>query len=95
MQKLKYHVLKTINYEKEEMIPLSEEENKSYEEQDVCYICKKKIYFDKNDENENNENNAKFKKYRKVKNYCHYIRKFRKAAHRNYNLKYKLPKNIQ
>ena len=43
MQKLKYHVLKTINYEKEEMIPLSEEENKSYEEQDVCYICKKKF----------------------------------------------------
>ena len=35
MQKLKYHVLKTINYEKEEMIPLSEEENKSYEEQDA------------------------------------------------------------
>ena len=67
MQKLKYHVLKTINYEKEEMIPLSEEENKSYEEQDVCYISKKKNYFDKNDENENNENNAKFKKYRKVK----------------------------
>ena len=67
MQKLKYHVLKTINYEKEEMIPLSEEENKSYEEQDVCYICKKKNYFDKTDENENNENNAKFKKYRKVK----------------------------
>ena len=45
MQKLKYHVLKTINYEKEEMIPLSEEENKSYEEQDVCYICKKKKLF--------------------------------------------------
>ena len=67
MQKLKYHVLKTINYEKEEMIPLSEEENKSYEEQDVCYISKKNNYFDKNDENENNENNAKFKKYRKVK----------------------------
>ena len=26
---------------KKEMIPLSEEENKFYEEQDVCYICKK------------------------------------------------------
>ena len=35
------------------MIPLSEEEIKSYEEQDVCHICKKKFYLDENDENEN------------------------------------------
>ena len=25
------------------MIPLSEEENKSYEEQDECHICRKKL----------------------------------------------------
>ena len=37
-KKLKDHALKIINYEKKEMIPLSEEENKSYEEQDVCHI---------------------------------------------------------
>ena len=30
-KKLKDHALKIINYEKKEMIPLSEEENKSYE----------------------------------------------------------------
>ena len=30
------------------MMPLSKEENKSYEEQDVCHICKKKFNSDKN-----------------------------------------------
>ena len=40
-EKLKDHALKIINYEKEGMIPLSKEENKSYEEHDVCHICKK------------------------------------------------------
>ena len=42
------------------MITLSEEENKSYEEQDVCHICKKKFHFNEND-----------KKYKKVKDHCH------------------------
>ena len=40
-KKLKNHALKIINYEKKDIIPLSEEENKSYEEQEVCHICKK------------------------------------------------------
>ena len=31
------------------MIPLSEEENKSYEEQDTCHICRKKFNSDKKD----------------------------------------------
>ena len=73
------------------MIPLSEEENKSYEEQEVCHICKKKFYLDENDENKNDE---KFKKYQKVKDHCHYTGKFRGAAHSDCNLRYKVPKNI-
>ena len=80
-KKLKDHALKIINYEKKEMISLSEEENKSYEEQDVCHICRKKFHLDKND-----------KKYQKVKNYYHYTRKFRGAANNNCNLRYKIPK---
>ena len=78
---------------KKEMIPLSEDENKSYEEQDVCHICKKKFFLDENendenDENENNENendeneNDKNEKYRKVKD------------HNNCNLRYKTPREI-
>ena len=57
-KKFKDHALKIINYAKKEMIPLSEEENKSYEEEDVCQICRKNS--DKND-----KNNKKFK------DHCH------------------------
>ena len=87
------------------MIPLSEEENKSYEEQEVCHICKKKFYLHENDETENNENennenendeneNDENEKYRKVKDHRHYTGKFRGAAHNYYNLRFKIPKDI-
>ena len=65
------------------MITLSEEENKSYEEQDVCHICKKKFDFNEND-----------KKYQKVKDHCHQTGKVRGAALNNCNLRYKIPKEI-
>ena len=32
-----------VNYENKEMIPLTDEENKSYEKQKVSYIFKKRI----------------------------------------------------
>ena len=38
---LKEHVTRIINYEKKEMRPLVEEENKSYENKKCCYMCKK------------------------------------------------------
>ena len=40
---LKKHATEIINHEKKEMIPLTNEENKSYEKQKVCYICKKEL----------------------------------------------------
>ena len=41
------HASKIINYEKQkEMIPLTDAENKSYKEQKVCYICKKRFSTD-------------------------------------------------
>ena len=49
---LKEHASKIINYEKKEMIPLANEENKSYEKQKVCYICKKEF--------SNNDNDKKY-----------------------------------
>ena len=68
------------------MIQLTNEENRSYKEQEVCHICKKKLCMDEHDEN--------YKKRRKVKDHCHYIGKIRGAAHRDCDLKHKVPKDI-
>ena len=38
---LREHALKITEYDKNEMILLTYKENKSYEKQKVCYICKK------------------------------------------------------
>ena len=37
-----------INLEEKEMIPLTNEEIKSYEKQKVCHICKNRFCYDKN-----------------------------------------------
>ena len=65
------------------MIPLTDEENKSYKRQKVCQICKKEFSTD-NDK----------KKYHKVRDHCHYTGKFRGASHNIGNLRYKTPKEI-
>ena len=80
---LKEHATKIINYEKKEMIPLTDEENKSYKKQKVCYICKKG--FSTDDDN---------KMYHKVRDHCHYTEKYRRAAHSICNLGYKTSKEI-
>ena len=65
------------------MIPLTDEENKSYKKQKVCYICKKGF-----------STNYDRKKYHKVRDHCHYTGKYRGAAHDVYNLRYKTPREI-
>ena len=65
------------------MIPLTDEENKFYEKQEVCHICKKQW----------NEKN-KFKLYQKVRDHCHYTGKVREAAHSICNLRYKVKNKI-
>ena len=50
---LKKHATKIINYEKEEMIPLTKEEKKIHREQKVCYIGKKGFSTDDDDDNKN------------------------------------------
>ena len=64
---------KIINYEEKEMIPLTDDENRSYEKQKECHIFQKGLSYDKNEE-------KKFKLYQKVRDNCHYIGKFRGAA---------------
>ena len=56
---LREHATKIINYEKKYMIPLTKKEEKNYNNQNACYICKKE--FDKSD-----------KKHYKVRDHCHY-----------------------
>ena len=75
---LKEYATRIINYEKNEMIPLADEQNKSYKKQKVCYICKKEVSTDDDIE-----------KYHKVRDHCHYTRTFRGAAHNICNLRYK------
>ena len=84
---LRDQAMKIINYEKKDMIPLTNEEKGFYEKQKVCYICEKGFCTDKNDKNT-------FKLYRKVRDHCHYTEKFRGAAHNICNLRYKIPKEI-
>ena len=67
---MKEHAVKIIDCEKKEMISLTDKEYKSYEKQEVCYICKKESSTDENDKNA-------FKLYHKVRDYCHYTEKFR------------------
>ena len=78
---LREHATKIINYEKKDMIPLTKKEKENYNNQKVCYICKKE--FDKSD-----------KKHYKVKDHCHYTGKYRGAAHNICNLRYKISKQI-
>ena len=49
---------KIINYEQKELIPLTDNKNKYYEEQKECYICKKEFCYNKNEK-------MKFKLYKK------------------------------
>ena len=92
-KKLKDHAMKIIKYKEKEMIPLTDEENKSYEKQEICHICKKKFCLDENVENEDNGNEVD-ENFKQVKDHCHYTGKFRGAAHSICHLRYKVHKNI-
>ena len=83
---LKDQATKIIKSEKKEMIPLTDEEKETHENQKTCYICEKEFFTDKN--------SKEFRKMQKVRNYCHYTGKYRGAAHSNCNLNYKILKEI-
>ena len=79
-EKIRNRATEIINYQEQEMIPLTNEEIKFYEGQKECHICKKEFCYDKNEEN-------KFKLYKKVRDYCDFTGKFRVAAHIICNLR--------
>ena len=81
---LRERAMKIINFKKKKMKLLTKEQQESYENAKICFICKKKI-----------ENKYwKDKKYRKVRDHCHYAGEYRGAAHSICNLKYSVPKKI-
>ena len=83
---LKEQANEIINYEKKEMIPLTDKKKWSYENQKICHMCEKEFCTDKN--------NEEFKTKQKVRDHCHYTGKYRGSAHSNCNLNYKIPKEI-
>ena len=77
---LRKHAMKIINFTKK-MKFLTTEQQESYDNAKICYICKEKI-----------ENKyAKDEKYCKVRYHCHYTWEYRSPAHSIFNLKYKFP----
>ena len=83
---LKDLAMRIINHEKKEMIPLTNEENESYENQKICHICEKEFCTD--------EDKKEFKKMQKVRDHCHYAGKYRGAAHSICHLRNKISKEI-
>ena len=67
---LKEYAMKTVNCEKKEMIQLPDEENKSNDEQKVCYICKTE-FSDDDDDDDDDDDRKKSKR-----DHCHYTGKF-------------------
>ena len=53
---LKKHATESINYEKKEMLPLTDGKIESYNKKKFCHICKNKFYdVDDRDDNSNND----------------------------------------
>ena len=74
---LREHVKNIIDFENKKMLPLTKEELKSYQQSEVCYICRRKIL----------EKFAKEKNDQKVRDHCHYTDKYRGVAHSICNLR--------
>ena len=81
---LREHAMKIINLKKKKMKLLTKEQQKSYENVQICHTCHEKF-----------ENKyLKEKKYRKVRDHCHYTEEYRGTVYSICNLKYSVPKKI-
>ena len=45
---LNEQTMKIINYEKKEVIPITDKQKESYENQEICHICEKEFCKDEN-----------------------------------------------
>ena len=81
---LREHSMKIINFKNKKMKLLTKEQQGSYENSNICYICKEKF-----------ENKyLKDKKYHEVRDHCHYTGEHKVDVHNICNLKYSLLKRI-
>ena len=70
-ESLTEYAMKIINFKKKKMKLLTKEQQESYENTKICYICKEKF-----------ENKyLKDKKYSKVRDNCHYTGEYRSTVH--------------
>ena len=83
-KKLKKHAMKIINYGEKEMIPLTDEENNSSEQQEACHICTEIFCADEDDEHYKNKKGLKITVITQESLEGLFI----------CNLSYKFPKNI-
>ena len=72
--------MKIINYEKKKIIPLTDKEKETHENQKIYYTCKKNL--------------VQIKKYCKVRDHCYYTGQYGGAAHSICNLRCEIPKEI-
>ena len=83
-ESLRDHTMQIIKFKKKKMKLLTKEQQESYKNAKIYYICKEKF-----------ENKyVKDKKHCKVRDHCHYTGEHRSAVHNIYNLKYTLSKEI-
>ena len=87
---LKEHATRIINYGKKKIIPLTKEEKINYNDQKVCYICKKEVDTIDTAGLSSSERKMNYK----VRDHCHYAGKYRGAAQNICNLRYKVPKEV-
>ena len=81
---LKEHAMKIVDFKKKKMKLLTKEQQESYVNAKIFYICKEKF------ENKYLQD----KKCLKVRDHCHYTGQYRDAAHIICNLKYSVLKKI-
>ena len=76
--------MELINSKKIKMQLLTKEQQESYENSKIDYICKENV----------EDKYAKDKKYCKVRNHCHYRGEYRSAVHNECNLNFTVPIEI-
>ena len=76
--------MEMINFKKKKMKTITNEEQQSYQNAKICYVCKGKF----------EDRHAKDKIYGKVRNHCHHVGEDGGVAYCICNLKYSLPKEI-